>query len=637
MSQVKQAYYTQLQPLPAMDSEYNDHLHYNPLNLSHFQSGPISAPAAPSSGDDYFTFVVPHNDNLVAGDYTLSSQHEHTDAGSSYAQQNSQLRFNQWKPQPGSSTPKRGGHFGSRQRTFSDKKARSKSRLSNAITHEAEDSRVISDSPPILAPSSEASNRKPDFAKSNGTSSLKKKNPGFHIALDNLQGPNVVARMKDQNLVSSVGSESRLDLPHQSMKISDPDVLFHQNGVEWDSGQENVTPLMNPPNTSDLGYFGSYDGQLADHDASFNVSDGGMPAGYLSLPKDVERSSVARSDDNSTDFDDFANVNFDSFVPVPESFEEYNHSIPNFENNYLENSFGHNVGHHHTQHHAHVDHAANHQYDHHEYPTHTHSHSQHLPHTHVQQHQPLANHHPHQHSHQHQHPHQHTHEYAHASHNHSQQDLHSGIATNQSHTHMVPMSYREQFGQTNDSPTPTTHSLFVNRPVLERSQSAQSAITPVVKTEVKKKKKSSRVVICPICDKHISRDFTRHSRIHNEIGRFQCVFPRSTCSHKSGKFNRPYDYKKHLLNVHFTFDDPKARLAPNLKEKLLVRGHCNSCGQHFTGNDWLDEHVLNTDRSKRCPKLQVDSEFDEGDFHSGENGEDDQANMADFLKEDYSE
>lgn len=598
MSQVKLARSSN-PPFPTMDLEYNDYLHYNQANLLHLQQGPISAPAAPSSGDDYFTFVVPHDE--VSQDYTLSSNHEHADTGS-LAQ--SQLRVNQWKPQPGA-TSKNLGHMSSRQRTFSDKKARHKSRLSNSINYNAEDSRAVSDLPPVLDNSSETSNRE-------GLLKNKKKNPGFHIALDNLQAPNMMLRIKDQNLQpASVGSDSRVDLTYQQMKISDPDVLFHKNGVEWDSGQENVTPLMNPPNTNDLGYFGSFDIHLAENDGSFTLSDGGMPAGYLSLPKDVDRASVTKSD--STDFDDLAQIPLEGFVPVPESFEDYNHGIPHFDDNYVDQTFGHTVSldalHHNINHNQH-------QFDHREYPAlrqqHLHSH-QHHQHLHQQPHN--------------QHQHSHGHDYPL---DHSQQ---SGMHGAHAYNHGMPMNFQEQYRPVNKAPVAQAQSLFPDRPVLERSQSALSAMTST-KSDIKKKKKSSRVVICPICDKHISRDFTRHSRIHNEIGRFQCVFPRSECSHKSGKFNRPYDYKKHLLNVHFTFEDPKTRLAPNLKEKLMVRGHCNACGQHFTGNDWLNEHVLNTDKSKRCSKLQQEAEFDEDDFQSGENGEDDQANMADFLKEE---
>lgn len=614
MSQVKLA--RSSKPLP-MDLDYNEYIHNGHMNLLHLQQGPISAPAAPPAAEDYFALAPHASHDDVSQDYTLS-HYEHADAGPLSAQ--GQFRVNQWTP-PSSSTSKKLGHLGSRQRTFSDKKARHKSRLSNSINYDVDTSRAVSDLPPVLSNSSDASNRD-ELVKS------KKKNPGFHIALDNLQPSNVVLRVKDENFhAGSASSDSRVDLTYQQMKISDPDVLFHKNGVEWDSGQENITPLMNPPNTSDVGYFGSFGIQLADQDASFSLSDGGMPSGYLSLPKDVERASTTRSDDNSTEFDELAQFSLGGFVPVPDSFEDYNHNVPaNYEVNYLDHSYGHNVAHH-----AHLD-DGQYQFEHHDFlQEHHHPHQQ-APHQHHHHHQ-----HPHQqskqqsqsHSHN-QHQHSHRHDF-HVDHNHQ-----GGLHENHGYNHVLPRNNDEQYISAGKTPLSQAQSLFPGRPILERSQSALSAMTPS-KSELKKKKKSSRVVICPICEKHISRDFTRHSRIHNEVGRFQCVFPRNDCSHKSGKFNRPYDYKKHLLNVHFTFEDPKTRLAPNLKEKLLVRGHCNACGQHFTGNDWLNDHVLNTDKSKRCSKLRQDNNLDEDDVHSGETGEDEPANMAVFLKEESPE
>lgn len=92
-------------------------------------------------------------------------------------------------------------------------------------------------------------------------------------------------------------------------------------------------------------------------------------------------------------------------------------------------------------------------------------------------------------------------------------------------------------------------------------------------------------------------------RIHNEVGRFQCVFPRSYCKHRSGKFNRPYDYKKHLLNMHFSFDDPSTKTLANLTEKLGVHGLCMACGQKYVASAWLEQHVLTNDSTYKCPEL----------------------------------
>lgn len=118
------------------------------------------------------------------------------------------------------------------------------------------------------------------------------------------------------------------------------------------------------------------------------------------------------------------------------------------------------------------------------------------------------------------------------------------------------------------------------------------------------KKKLMKGTVCSICDRFISRDYSRHMRIHNEAGRFKCVFPPGYCNHKSRKFNRPYDFKKHLLNMHFRFDEVAAKLAPNLTEKLNAGGHCTACGDRFVASEWLDNHILSKDEATKCYKLQ---------------------------------
>lgn len=154
------------------------------------------------------------------------------------------------------------------------------------------------------------------------------------------------------------------------------------------------------------------------------------------------------------------------------------------------------------------------------------------------------------------------------------------------------------------------HELGVSeRPELERSILApgatQNNFGPLTLTEkvFAKRKKTPKGSVCSICDRYISRDFSRHMRIHDEVGRFRCVFPREQCKHKLGKFNRPYDYKKHLLNMHFRFDNPAVKMAPNLTEKTKEMGLCIACGQRFIGNDWLDDHILSPDVRKKCQEL----------------------------------
>lgn len=97
---------------------------------------------------------------------------------------------------------------------------------------------------------------------------------------------------------------------------------------------------------------------------------------------------------------------------------------------------------------------------------------------------------------------------------------------------------------------------------------------------------------CHICGKYFKRDLPRHLRTHQEVARFVCPYPRENCPHKRGQFNRPYDFKKHLLHGHFIFDDQKTvRSFRDLKSKLHHQGTC-VCGLRFEASQWLDHHVL---------------------------------------------
>lgn len=109
--------------------------------------------------------------------------------------------------------------------------------------------------------------------------------------------------------------------------------------------------------------------------------------------------------------------------------------------------------------------------------------------------------------------------------------------------------------------------------------------------------------VCIICGKKITRDMSRHMRTHQAELRFNCKFPKNQCRHKLGKFNRPYDFKKHLLNRHFKFDDPSIKRLHNLSDKLNHWGTC-PCGLRFLGKDWLDDHILTDDPTKKCPFIE---------------------------------
>lgn len=110
---------------------------------------------------------------------------------------------------------------------------------------------------------------------------------------------------------------------------------------------------------------------------------------------------------------------------------------------------------------------------------------------------------------------------------------------------------------------------------------------------------------CTVCGRRITRDMTRHLRTHELTKRFTCKFSKSSCSHRSGQFNRRYDFKKHLLNKHFEFDDSRIKKVHNLSDKLNDWGTC-PCGQRFNSGDWLENHVLTQDPSRRCPRWEYD-------------------------------
>ncbi|CAH2350379.1 hypothetical protein CLIB1423_01S08768 [[Candida] railenensis] len=134
------------------------------------------------------------------------------------------------------------------------------------------------------------------------------------------------------------------------------------------------------------------------------------------------------------------------------------------------------------------------------------------------------------------------------------------------------------------------------RPSMERSSSTGSINS--LGADKGKKKRFPKGSVCQVCGKYISRDMTRHMRIHDERGRFQCVYPKDMCNHKTGNFNRPYDYKKHLLHMHFLFDDPKGKTAHTLGDKLPLLGSCKACKQRYNANDWLHKHILSNE--ERC-------------------------------------
>lgn len=105
--------------------------------------------------------------------------------------------------------------------------------------------------------------------------------------------------------------------------------------------------------------------------------------------------------------------------------------------------------------------------------------------------------------------------------------------------------------------------------------------------------------ICQVCGKR-SNDMLRHIRIHDTNPRFRCKFPSSKCNYKTINYKRRYEFKRHLLSKHFTFDDIRMDRKMTVSSVLDHVGNC-ACGLHTTGRLWLDNHILTEDESMSCP------------------------------------
>ena len=185
------------------------------------------------------------------------------------------------------------------------------------------------------------------------------------------------------------------------------------------------------------------------------------------------------------------------------------------------------------------------------------------------------------------------------SHHHDDEDTCHFTESDESSSSPIPyMSYQAQspsFQSTPNYGDSTTQQISA---IQSSSSSSATDLQPQQQTQQQQLEKKYQ---CQICGKFFRRDLPRHLRTHQEIARFTCPYPRDRCPHKRGQFNRPYDFKKHLLHGHFTFDDQKrVRSFRNLRSKLSYYGTC-VCGQRFQANKWLEEHVLST--TNRCPLL----------------------------------
>lgn len=162
--------------------------------------------------------------------------------------------------------------------------------------------------------------------------------------------------------------------------------------------------------------------------------------------------------------------------------------------------------------------------------------------------------------------------------------------------------YRQEQTSPADMPTPslerTDHHHYPDMTTMVNANASMAA--PLVEATFVDLKR------CTVCGRKITRDMTRHLRTHELNKRFTCKFSKNSCSHRSGQFNRRYDFKKHLLNKHFEFDDSRIKKVHNLSDKLNDWGTC-PCGQRFNSGDWLENHVLTEDPSRRCPRWEDDS------------------------------
>lgn len=568
-------------------SEYRPHRldHTNHHHAHAHQHYPTSAPAVPTSSDDYFSFSVQLATNYAQAQPQL------------YNSQNSGVGDSKTKPLAQSPINVAGAL-----------KIRHRSNLSHSYTNADTfgHPQTLSD-PEGGFP---ATHHQPAPAKAPTT--RKSRNPGFRLQLDNLDAPNPLQRFQLQ-ILGSPHSESSFEMAYGDMRIMDREGVHNSGNDDLNKGQDIITPLMNPPQTSENGYFGAFDGP--DHSAN---ADNAMLGGYLAVPHDPAHDQ--KNSDTNSEIEEYLNFPIDEF----RDFYDYNFKgegkdygpvdhtansalgYPRADNGArVEASFvpimqGDNTDHYDfisqdrlriAQGELMQQRVVQHNDQHREYAPHKHPGDSRAPDSYEQnsfKHQHYDHQHDHHQDHHHQHHQQDHHQHQHDHHN---QDRHGDSRQN-------PFEHHQHQDTGIFSP---------GRPDLERSVSAPTTLLPGKmgdKKLVAKKKKTPKGTICSICDRFISRDFSRHMRIHNEVGRFQCMFPRSYCKHRSGKFNRPYDFKKHLLNMHFNFDDPSGKTAPNLTDKLNIPGQCIACGQKFIANDWLENHILTRDLSKKCAEVQ---------------------------------
>lgn len=618
-------------PRKALDPRASDYSTVALLYLNHHPpfDGPISAPAVSSNSEDYFSFVILPDDTP-------------RDSGDSAVADDS-LHYHQMPPKAKIIRQKR--------RTLSTNKIRHRLNLSHSY---------VSESPALdsfnlaLASDLETHHRNEELSPVLGASIRKttRKKPSFRLMLDDLTpSSSPIHKIQQQTSFMSPMSDPGHDKHRETIALYEPDAFLQQGASgRVDHFQEDITPLMFPPNSEDFGYFGEFS-QLADKQIS---------GGYINVSSKIGENA-------NSDIESFLNFPVDEIIPYPrDSFRPYDdvdqrvearftpiqnsqdaafhsydqarfHEPHNAEEHFHDQGFSGYPGDFPPQAPGQFNHGVNPQFANRKptemdpfqsndpnYEIQTYSQNEH----HARgQHQPPSSFHA-----------QDGQRHIHGESNHNgaphlhmpqsfQQESHPRPAEVYGHRKLPsPGDTRHrpdiegyglpQYDAQHHQPAPQhqdfvgeRHATKPDEPHVVKTEGNDAA--PESHTDFSvgvdkdkagptKKKRGVNGVVCSICDKFISRDFSRHMRIHDEAGRFQCVFPAVFCKHKSRKFNRPYDYKKHLLNIHFIFDDPAAKLAPNLTEKLMIEGQCSACEQRFIANEWLENHIVSTNENTKC-------------------------------------
>lgn len=615
--------------VPATESSGYQAFNFAPEQLDISNAlGPVSVPAMNSNGDDYFNYSVPSTtsssstaatttdtnmnifDNFINNNIN-STNHYNSNNTTSFIpvlphdQETGPMKRKlsvQQLHKLNKAKPYTNKHLSTVLPARPAKPIRQnsgplqKSNLSSTYTREISTSKTpeSSTSSPFKPPSSASSISSASHVPATlayQKQKPKSKKPQFHLPLDNIKNQTAMF----QQLQSLMHTNSQ-DSSYNNLQIMDPDMglNFEDNDVEFNALQENITPLMKPPGSNTNEYFENNvhqdNSQSLFHTTSnplshFQTSNNpqshfhtssdphshfhtpNQPQSHLHTPNNSQ--SHFHGDNNPVKyFSDYENPRHDSHLkdnhPNDVNYDDFTIDCYPSEDQYNDNEY---------------------------------------------------------------HYHQNDELYS--------KDFHPDLSgfnfdVNLKADRGSLSNSSNQSGASNNGPvdehnnnhlrpsvppTLTGHKfeLEVMRPGVQRTDSSQSinSISSIgsgsgAPNSIKKdtsnnnKKHYLKGAVCTVCDKYISRDLKRHMRTHNEIGRFQCVFPRSMCKHKTGYFNRPYDYKKHLLHLHFEFDDPKGKGAHTLTDKLPLTGACIACRGRFVAGDWLDNHILTNDSAKRC-------------------------------------